>query len=196
MASFRQKLLRVLYPLIRKAGRSGKNGTVLHNTAQCPPGKPFGELKITLNNGNILEFASLAGKKALIVNTASDCGYTGQYAELQQLHERFGDRLTIIAVPANDFREQEQVGDREIASFCQVNYGVTFPLAQKSVVIKTPAQHPVFQWVTSSAANGWNDHAPDWKFSKYLIDENGVLTAYFGPSISPLSPDLLAAVER
>lgn len=196
MASFKQKVMRFLYPFIRKLGKSGKNGTVLKNEQKAAPKESFYVQQVTLNNGKKLDFSTFAGKKILIVNTASDCGYTGQYAELQSLHEKFSDTLAIVAFPSNDFMEQEKADDKEIASFCQVNYGVTFPLAKKGVVLKKEEQQPVYKWLTDSVANGWCDHVPDWNFGKYVIDEKGTLTHYFGPSVSPLERDFLEAIEK
>jgi glutathione peroxidase len=194
METIKQRMLRSLYPLIRKAGKSGKKGTVLSNLDEIAPGQSFYGLKAVLNDGKEIDFASLSGKKVLLVNTASGCGYTGQYAELLALHEKFGDKLAIVAFPANDFAGQEKKDDREIAQFCQLNYGVTFPLARKGVVVKSPEQQTVFKWLTDRKANGWNDHAPDWNFGKYLVDEQGRLTHYFGPSVSPLDQECLVAI--
>jgi glutathione peroxidase len=127
-----------------------------------------------------------------LVNTASDCGYTDQYNELQQLYSRFQNRVEVIGFPANDFRQQEKGTDEQIAEFCRVNYGVTFPLAKKSVVIKSPDQNPVFRWLSDKNLNGWNDKEPSWNFSKYLVDEQGMLTHYFDPAVSPMSKDVLS----
>lgn len=195
MATFKQKILRFLYPLIRKASKSGKNGTVISNENNATSIVSFYQQKAILNNGNPIDFSVYSGKKVLIVNTASNCGYTGQYAELQKLHEKLGDKLAIIAFPANDFAEQEKSSDNEISQFCQINYGVTFPIAKKGVVVKSKEQQPIFKWLTDSTANGWNSHQPDWNFGKYVIDEKGNLTNYFGPSISPLDSEFLKAVE-
>ena len=195
MATFKQKILRFLYPLIRKASKSGKNGTVISNENNAKSIVSFYQQKAILNNGNPIDFSVYSGKKVLIVNTASNCGYTGQYAELQKLHEKLGDKLAIIAFPANDFAEQEKSSDNEISQFCQINYGVTFPIAKKGVVVKSKEQQPIFKWLTDSRANGWNSHQPDWNFGKYVIDEKGNLTNYFGPSISPFDSEFLKAVE-
>lgn len=195
MASFRQKLLRILYPLIKKSGKSGKNGTVLHNTENVVAPQPIYSHKATLNNGKTLDFSDFSGKKIVVVNTASDCGYTGQYAELQKLYEQLGDKLLIIAFPANDFARQEKGADSDIAQFCQMNYGVTFPIAKKGVVVKNENQQPIFKWLSDAKQNGWNDRAPDWNFSKYIIDENGNLAYYFGPAVSPLEEVFLDAVK-
>lgn len=193
--TFRQKMLRVMYPLIRKMSKKGKNGTVLINSKNTTAPSSFYELKAQLTNGKALPFSDFKGKKVILVNTASDCGYTGQYSELQSLHERFGNALQIIAFPANDFKEQEKSNDSEIAQFCQLNYGVTFPVAAKGVVIKDAQQQDIFKWLTDKRLNGWNDHAPDWNFGKYIIDETGNLTHYFGPSISPLEDDFIKALN-
>ena len=193
--TFKQRVLRKMYPLIRKMGKKGKNGTVLVNNQKAVPSKSFYDLKADMNNGKTLNFLAFEGKKVVLVNTASNCGYTGQYAELQSLHEQFGDKLQIIAFPANDFAEQEKSNDNEIAQFCQINYGVTFPVAKKGVVLKKSEQQPVFEWLSDKKSNGWNEHAPDWNFGKYIVDEKGVLTHYFGPSVSPLEKDFINAVK-
>jgi len=184
-----------MYPFIRKMGKRSKNGTVLMNEQNTVPVSTFYDLHVVLNTGDTLDFSEFKGKKVLLVNTASNCGYTGQYSELQSLHERFGDALQMIAFPANDFGGQEESSDNEIARFCQINYGVTFPVAVKGVVVKNPEQQQVFKWLSDKNLNGWNDHEPDWNFSKYIINEEGILTHYFGPSISPLEDELLNALK-
>jgi glutathione peroxidase len=191
MGIIKQKITRFLYPLILRRGRKGHKGTMLSNTQHKKPTDPFHQLSVVLNTGKTLDFSTLPGKKVLIVNTASDCGYTGQYEQLQSLFEEAGDKLMIIGFPANDFGAQEQGSNDEIAQFCKVNYGVTFPIVQKSVIVKQADQHPVFRWLTHASLNGWNDHAPDWNFSKYLVDETGILTHYFGSAISPLDETVL-----
>jgi glutathione peroxidase len=139
---------------------------------------------------------SYKGKKLMLVNTASDCGYTNQYEDLQKLYQQFNNQLEIIAFPANDFKEQEKGSDSDIAQFCKVNFGVTFPLAKKSVVVKSNDQNNIFKWLTNKAKNGWNEKAPSWNFSKYLIDEQGTLTHYFDPSVSPLSDVVVEAIGK
>jgi len=194
--TFKQKVLHKFYPIIRKIGEKGKNGTVLMNLQKTSPASSFYDLKVVLNNGNIHDFTDFKGKKVILVNTASNCGYTGQYSELQTLYERYGDTIKIIAFPANDFAEQEKSNDSEIAQFCKVNYGVTFPVAKKGIVIKKSEQQEVFKWLSDKTLNGWNEHAPDWNFGKYIINENGILTHYFGPSVSPLDEDFLNALKQ
>ena len=190
-----QKILRKLYPIIRKIGKKGKNGTVFTNNKNIEPIISLYTLQVILNNGKTLNFSELHGKKILLVNTASNCGYTGQYAELQTLYTTYGKSIEIIGFPANDFAEQEKSDDTEIAQFCQRNYGVTFPIALKGVVRNCKGQQSVFQWLCDVNKNGWNNHAPDWNFGKYIINEDGVLTHYFGPSISPLEDIFLQAIR-
>ena len=159
------------------------------------PLKSIYNLSVRLNDDNELRFDSLKGKKILIVNTASNCGYTNQYEDLEKLAEKYKDRLAIIGFPANDFKEQEKGTDEEIAQFCKLNYGITFPLAKKSTVVKNDQQNEVFKWLTDKTKNGWNSKPPTWNFSKYLIDENGALIKYFDPSVSPMSDEVIKAIE-
>lgn len=191
----RQKILKFLYPLSNKLSLlTGKGTKILKSTNVATTS--FYDLTTTLNNGNELDFSSLKGKKVLLVNTASDCGYTNQYEGLQRLHEKFKDKLVLIGFPANDFGEQEKGSDATIEQFCKVNYGVTFPLAKKSGVIKNPEQNPVYQWLTDESKNGWNYTAPTWNFCKYLVDENGELTHFFEAAIEPMGTELTKAINE
>jgi len=193
----RQTLLKVIYPLWMSFTRSfGKRSKVLINKKNIQPLQSFYNLSTQLNNGSILSFNSLKGRKLLLVNTASDCGYTNQYDDLQKLYEQYRDVLTVVAFPANDFKEQEKGSDEEIGNFCKINYGVTFPIALKSSVIKGDSQQKVFQWLTDKTKNGWNNHPPTWNFSKYLLNEEGVLMGYFDAAISPLSEEVRKAIEE
>lgn len=194
--TYRQKILKAVYPaLMWWTKLTGKNTKTATNEKAAPL-VPFYNLKSTLNNGQEYDFSQLKGKKVLIVNTASDCGYTNQYDDLQKLHEQFKDKLVILGFPANDFAEQEKGNDEAIAQFCKLNFGVTFPLMKKGVVIKNEQQNPVFQWLTDSTRNGWNQKAPSWNFSKYLINEDGTLTNYFDPAVSPLSDEVKKSIEK
>jgi glutathione peroxidase len=149
-----------------------------------------------MSNGSPLKIEQLKGKKILFVNTASDCGYTHQYEDLQKLFSEKNSQLMIIGFPANDFKHQEKGSDEEIAQFCKLNYGISFPLAKKSTVIKNSSQNPIFRWLTDKSKNGWTNKQPSWNFSKWLVNEEGVLTHYFDPSISPLSEEVKKAVEK
>jgi glutathione peroxidase len=191
----RQRLLKIVYPLwIAFTKLMGRNTKVLTNAKHVRPVESIYALQVPLNNGNTLPLETYKGKKLLLVNTASNCGYTNQYEDLQKLYQQFNNQLEIIAFPANDFKEQEKGSDSDIAQFCKINFGVTFPLAKKTVVVKSNDQNNIFKWLTSKAKNGWNEKAPSWNFSKYLIDEQGMLTHYFDPSISPLSEKVKRAI--
>ena len=194
--TYRQKLLKAVYPALMWWTKiTGKNTKTASNEQTVPP-VPFYNLKSTLGNGQEYDFSQLKGKKVLIVNTASDCGYTNQYDDLQKLHEQYKDKLVILGFPANDFAEQEKGNDEAIAQFCKLNFGVTFPLMKKSVVIKNEQQNSIFKWLTDSTRNGWNQKAPSWNFSKYLINEDGTLTNYFDPAVSPLSEEVKKSIEK
>jgi glutathione peroxidase len=194
--NYRQKVLKAVYPMWMWFTKLvGKNvETASHKNTTAPVS--FYSLKGTLNNGQPFDFSQLKGKKVLLVNTASNCGYTNQYDDLQKLHEQYKHELIVLGFPANDFKEQEKGTDEEIASFCKVNFGVTFPLMKKSVVLKQQEQNPVYQWLTDSAKNGWNQKAPTWNFSKYLVDGKGNLTHYFDPSVSPLTKEVIDAIKQ
>ncbi len=193
--TYRQKVLKAVYPAFMWWTRQrGKNTLELTRHRVTAP-VSFYSLGAVLNNGDTLSFAGFKGKKILLVNTASDCGYTAQYGALQQLAEQYQDRLVVLGFPANDFKEQEKGSDAEIESFCRLNYGVTFPLVKKSIVVKKEGQHPVYRWLTDSTQNGWNSKAPSWNFAKYLVNEEGMLTHYFGSSVSPLGEDIRKALQ-
>jgi glutathione peroxidase len=182
--------------MMRITGLFNKNAKILCNEKNVNPTHPIYDFKVIDNTNKEIQLNGFKNKKILLVNTASDCGYTPQYAELQKLHEQFKDKLVIIGFPANDFKQQEKGTDEEIARFCKENYGITFPLIKKSTVVKSENQNPVFRWLTDPLQNGWNKHQPDWNFSKYLIDEGGKLVYFFGPAISPLGNEILSAVNK
>lgn len=191
--SWRQSFLKAFYGLIMWGQNlSKKENAIQINEGNQKPLTDFYALHTILNNNQDFAFNSLKGKKVLLVNTASDCGYTGQYDELQQLQDKYKDKLVVIGFPANDFKEQEKGTDDEIAQFCKINYGVRFQLAKKSVVIKSTAQNEVFKWLSNASSNGWCNQAPVWNFSKYLVDENGVLLGFFSQTISPLDKAIIA----
>ena len=191
----RQKILKTVYPLLAWANKlSHKNRDVIAHAPMAAPASLY-SLQVELNDGTTLDMASLKGKKILFVNTASDCGYTPQYDQLQKLYSQSAHTMIVVGFPANDFKEQEKGTDEEIAGFCKKNFGVSFPLAKKSIVIKSPGQHVIFQWLTDASKNGWNEQAPTWNFCKYLVNEEGALVDFFGPGIEPMSEDIIKAVE-
>ncbi|NOT52156.1 MAG: glutathione peroxidase [Chitinophagaceae bacterium] len=194
--TLRQKVLKAVYPAFMWWTKMrGKNVTELKNEQKQPP-VSFYSVKGTANDGSSFDFETLRGKKVLLVNTASNCGYTEQYESLQKLYDQHKEHLLVIGFPANDFKQQEKGTNEEIAAFCKANFGVNFPLMQKSSVIKGTDQNPVYKWLTDSTLNGWNNKAPSWNFCKYIVNENGVLTNYFGSSISPMSKEMLKAINK
>lgn len=188
----KQFFLKWVYPIFMKISAAKAN--ILSNTASVEPVVSVYDLEFELNNGTKISIGQFAGKKIILVNTASDCGYTAQYDELQKLHEEYGEKLAIVGFPSNDFKNQETKSDEDIAQFCKINFGVTFPLAKKSVVSKMAEQNKVFEWLSHKNKNGWNETAPYWNFTKYVINEKGVLTHVFHPAISPLSEAFLKAL--
>jgi glutathione peroxidase len=196
MTSIRQNILRLFYPLLMKAAkRTGKHATILTNKNSQLFQTPIYDIPVVLNDGNETLLRNWQGKKLLIVNTASNCGYTAQYGELQQLQDRYPQTLQVLGFPSNDFKNQEPENNETIAEFCQQNFGVHFPLVHKSHVLKGTQQHLVYQWLTQPEKNGWNSNAPSWNFCKYLVNEKGLLTHYFDSAISPLGTEMITAVE-
>ena len=194
--SFRQKILKAAYPVFTALNRlTGAHAQIRTNEHGTEPLSPVLQIPVVMNDGSTKTLADFYGKKIMIVNTASDCGYTHQFDDLQKLYETMGNKLIIIGFPSNDFKEQEKGTDSEIESYCRRNYGVTFPLAQKSQVKKGSGQHPIYQWLSSKDQNGWNSKSPSWNFSKYLINEKGVLTHYFDPAVDPSGSEVMNAIQ-
>jgi glutathione peroxidase len=146
-------------------------------------------IKINALEGDNFDLAQFKGKKILFVNVASKCGYTPQYAGLQELHNKYKSKLTVIGVPCNQFMNQEPGGAEEIKSFCEKNYGVKFPITEK-IQVKGGEQHPLYSWLTKKSENGKMDSKVKWNFCKYLVDENGELVAFFESKVKPLSEEI------
>lgn len=142
--------------------------------------------KVESLEGGTINFASFKGKKILIVNTASKCGYTPQYEELEALYEKYKDKLVVIGFPANNFGGQEPGTNAEIKEFCTGTYHVTFPMAAK-ISVKGDDMHPLYQWLTSKEKNGVLDAEIKWNFNKFLLNEKGELVAYFPSKVKPMS---------
>lgn len=148
-----------------------------------PDEKAVGSLyELTMNgiDGKPINFDRYRGKYLLIVNTASKCGYTPQYAELQKLHEGYGDKIVILGFPANNFLWQEPGTNEEISQFCRSNYGVTFQMFEK-ISVRGSDQHPLYRWLAAKSGE-----KPTWNFCKYLINKNGEVSGFYGPKVSPL----------
>lgn len=144
--------------------------------------------------GTVINLNNFSGKKILFVNVASKCGFTPQYEELQELHEKYSDRLIVIGLPCNQFMNQEPGTNEEIIQFCKINYGVTFQLTEK-INVKGPDQHPLYSWLTSKELNGVMDSKVKWNFQKYLVDENGNLIDVFYSAVSPMSNKITSLLE-
>jgi glutathione peroxidase len=162
---------------------SGIGIHVAENRNIATSAERFYSLKATLNNGEEISFEKYKGKKVLIVNLASQCGFTPQYAQLESLHQQ-NKNIIILGFPANNFGAQEPGTDTEIAEFCKLNFGVTFPLFKKGDV-KGGSKQLVYKWLTDKNKNGWNEQEPQWNFYKYLIDEHGNLSKVFSSSVAP-----------
>jgi len=148
------------------------------------------DFKVPGLDGKTIDLAKFKGKKLLIVNTASKCGYTPQYTDLEKLYEQYKDKLVIVGFPANNFHQQEPGTNAEISEFCKKNYGVTFPMAEKVDVIGENT-HPLFKYLTEEAKKmGVADPVIGWNFTKFLIDENGKLIAVFPSKIKPMDEQI------
>ena len=150
--------------------------------------------KVKSIEGGTIDFAKFKGKKILIVNTASKCGFTQQYEALQKVYDQYKDKLVIVGFPANNFGGQEPGSDGDIQEFCKARFGVKFPLASK-VSVKGEDMAPIYQWLTSKAKNGVLDADIKWNFNKFLLDENGKMIAYFPSKVTPDSDDILKYVK-
>lgn len=152
----------------------------------APAAKNIYSFKVKALDGGSINFAKYKGKKLMIVNTASKCGYTPQYAELQQLYDTYKDKLVIVGFPANNFGQQEPGTSAEISEFCKKNYGVTFPMADKVSVTGNDI-HPLFKYLTDEAKKiGAEEPIIKWNFTKFLIDEKGKLIGVFRSKVKPM----------
>ncbi len=156
--------------------------------------KSFYEFKMKDIDGNEVDFNQYKGKKVLVVNVASNCGYTPQYAELQELNEQYGDQLVILGFPANNFGGQEPGTNEDIKQFCSENYGVSFQMFNK-ISVKGMDKHPLYRWLSDKDLNGWNDKEPTWNFCKYFIDEKGELKKFFPSSVKPMDEEIVNLIK-
>ena len=154
------------------------------------PAASVHDFKVPGLDGKSIDLAKYKGKKILIVNTASKCGYTPQYADLEKLYEQYKDKLVVIGFPANNFGQQEPGTSQEITEFCTKNYGVTFPMAEKMNVIGDDIS-PLFKYLTEEAKKlGVGDPVIKWNFTKFLVDENGKLIAVFPSKVKPMDEQI------
>lgn len=174
--------------IIASCGQPSQNQTSLipftNKTTKLMETQNFYDFKVKTLQGDTLNFSQLKGKRVLIVNTASKCGFTPQYEGLQNLYEKYGnENFTVIGFPSNTFFQEGGDADK-IAGFCQKNYGVTFPMMTK-VKVKGGSKHPVYEWLTNKDFNGKASAAVSWNFNKFLVDENGEWVAHYGSKVKP-----------
>ncbi len=154
------------------------------------------QFKVTDLSGKIFDFATLKGKKIMIVNTASKCGLTPQYKDLETLYKQYKDKsFVIVGFPANNFASQEPGSNEEIATFCQLNYGVTFPMMDK-ISVKGKDMHEVYQFLTQKAKNGLQDSTVSWNFQKYLLNEKGELEKVIEPKTLPTDKEIIDWLKK
>jgi glutathione peroxidase len=156
--------------------------------AFAPTGSVY-DFKLKTLDGQEISLSKFKGKKLLLVNVASKCGYTPQYKNLEALHEQYGSKVVVIGFPANNFGGQEPGTSAEIKEFCTKNYGVSFQMMEK-ISVKGNDMHPLYRWLSSKEANGVTGEAPSWNFCKYLIDEKGNVIKFFPSDTDPLSKDI------
>ena len=166
-----------------------KTKNIILNTNNIAPKKSFYELEAISLDGKKISFDQYKNKKILIVNVASKCGYTYQYEGLQKLQDIHQDKVIVLGFPANDFFNQESGSNEEIEEFCETNYGITFPMFEKTTT-KGKKQSPIYQWLTNKDFNGWNAQRPTWNFCKYLVNEEGELVGFFDSKVKPLSEEI------
>lgn len=168
------------------------------STAVKPEGvtsrKSVYEYSYTSIDGKAVSLKDYKGKYLMIVNVASKCGYTPQYEELEKLSRAYKENLVIVGFPANDFGQQEPGSNEEIAKFCTLTYDVTFPMASKISVVGD-GMHPIYKWLTDKSLNGWNDAAPKWNFTKYLIGKDGELLRLFPSKVKPMSEEITGMLK-
>lgn len=155
----------------------------------------FYKLQARSLEGKVVDFAAFKGKKVLLVNTATECGYTPQLKTLEKLHDQYGDKLVVIGIPTNDFGGQEPREGAEIAAFCERNYGVSFLMLEKSTT-KGPEKGAIFKWLTEKERNGKSSSRIWWNFQKYLVNENGQLVDYFFTFTKPDASKILSQLEK
>ena len=150
----------------------------------------FYDFRLKSLNGEEIDFSRYRGKKVLLVNVASECGYTPQYDDLQKLHEEYGDKVAVLGFPANNFGGQEPGSNQQIADFCQKNYGVEFQMFSK-ISVKGADQHPLYEWLREQSGQ-----EPSWNFSKFLVDENGEVVGFYPSGVNPMDEEIVEKVRK
>lgn len=150
----------------------------------------FYSFQLKALDGEEIDFSRYKGKKVLLVNVASECGYTPQYEDLQKLHETYGDKVAVLGFPANNFGNQESGSNQQIADFCRKNYGVDFQMFSK-ISVKGNDQHPLYEWLREQSGQ-----EPSWNFSKYLLDENGEVLGFYPSGVNPMDEEIVGRIKQ
>jgi glutathione peroxidase len=172
---------------------SDKHEVAVAPAEHAAPTKTLYDFTVKSLDGKPVALSGFKGKKVIILNTASKCGFTPQYADWEKFYKEHGDKIVVLGFPAGNFANQELDSNEEIASFCKKNYGVSFPMFEK-ISVKGDDQAPIYKWLTTKEMNGWNDKAPTWNFCKYVINEKGELTHFFGSKVKPEDDEFKKAV--
>ncbi|MCF8324850.1 MAG: glutathione peroxidase [Leadbetterella sp.] len=184
MAFFNKNLIKNIF---------SKKQTILSSNDTMNYKGSFYDFTVNDLSGKPVNLKEYKGKSVVLINVASKCGFTPQYADWQKFHEKFGDKIAVLGFPANNFMSQEPGSSEEIAAFCQKNYGVTFRMFEK-IEVAGKDKAPLYNWLSNKDLNGWNDQEPSWNFCKYLINKDGKLTHFFESKITPENPEFLKAV--
>jgi glutathione peroxidase len=184
MAFFSRNLIKNIF---------SKKQTILSSTNVNNYKGSFYDFIVNDLSGKPVNLKDFEGKTVVLINVASKCGFTPQYADWQKFHEKYGDKVAVLGFPANDFMSQEPGSSEEIAEFCQKNYGVTFRMFEK-VTVTGKDKAPLYNWLSTKELNGWNNQEPTWNFCKYLINKEGKLTHFFESKITPENPEFLKAI--
>ena len=164
-------------------------------TSEATHSKSIHQFQIrALNSEEIIDFVQFEGKKILIVNVASKCGFTGQYKGLEELYQKYKDQLVVVGFPCNQFLMQEPGSEEKIANFCSSKYGVSFPMSKK-VKVRGKEAHEIYQWLTKADLNGKSDYKISWNFNKFLLDENGQIIDHFSSKTKPTDVAILSHLK-
>ncbi|QJW88467.1 glutathione peroxidase [Spirosoma taeanense] len=172
---------------------SNKNEVAIAPVGHAAPTKSLYDFTVKTLDGKSVALSGFKGKKVVVLNTASKCGFTPQYADWEKFYKEHGEKIVVLGFPSGNFANQELDSNEEIASFCQKNYGVSFPMFEK-VDVKGDGQAPLYKWLTTKELNGWNDKVPTWNFCKYVVNEKGELTHFFGSKVKPDDEEFKKAV--
>ncbi len=172
---------------------SDKSEVAVRPASAAAPTKSLYDFTVNSIEGKTVPLKQYRGKKVVILNTASKCGFTKQFADWETFYKEHGDKVVVLGFPSNNFKSQDPGSNAEIAEFCKKNYGVTFPMFEK-VDVLGENQAPLYKWLSDPALNGWNDKVPTWNFCKYVINEKGELTHFFNSKVKPTDEEFKKAV--